>query len=464
MSRRSSSSKMPSVGDQSPGHLRNVSKSATYNTLMDKATLAKNYRLLLKATECSDERDLDTPGYVHRELAELTFEARTGDIFAYALSKKLSSATDTNSKLKTLKTIRHLTKSGSKRFRKCLRDQDEHLKGAAEAGTEMAASSSATLVTSSEHGANPAAQVRSLAAEIRVLLFDQDTIDQDNDMEDELQPVQFAPGMGSSSRSDGKYEGFGTAPQKESVTEKMVDMVEQFLTFPDERKEVLEMCLATPSTGDYKPIDLPSLETSALDPMMMSSYSNSVNPMLTSVSVRKHVPGKAGGGWESDDEDNCCPDGVASDGISVDEVGLEACEGHTPLSSRKPSEEVEVHRFPPIETFLLPSTSKTLNTVEQCFLQLQEFDTSKVLLEIASLVATGCEENVIKLLLLLEYYLRLEQTDFAEVSKLFSAPLKELSTSSQLARQTVIKTNKVMFVIEANMRLQKNEKNVGVSQ
>ena len=24
------------------------------------------YRLLLKATECSDERDLDTPGYVHR--------------------------------------------------------------------------------------------------------------------------------------------------------------------------------------------------------------------------------------------------------------------------------------------------------------------------------------------------------------------------------------------------------------
>ena len=83
-----------------------------------------------------------------------------------------------------------------------------------------------------------------------------------------------------------------------------MDMVEQFLTFPDERKEVLEMCLATPSTGDYKPIDLPSLETSALDPMMMSSYSNSVNPMLTSVSVRKHVPGKAGGGWESDDEDN----------------------------------------------------------------------------------------------------------------------------------------------------------------
>ena len=83
-----------------------------------------------------------------------------------------------------------------------------------------------------------------------------------------------------------------------------MEMVEQFLTFPDERKEVLEMCLATPSTGDYKPIDLPSLETPALDPMMMSSYSNSVNPMLTSVSVRKHVPGKAGGGWESDDEDD----------------------------------------------------------------------------------------------------------------------------------------------------------------
>ena len=70
---------------------------------------------------------------------------------------------------------------------------------------------------------------------------------------------------------------------------------------------------------------------------------------------------------------------------------------------------------------------------------------------------------MIKLLLLLEYYLRLDQTDFEEVSKLFSAPLTELSTSSQLAKQTVIKTNKVMFIIEANMRLQKNEKNVDVS-
>ena len=39
MSRRGSSSK---TGDQSPGHMRNVTKSATYNTLMDKAMLAKN--------------------------------------------------------------------------------------------------------------------------------------------------------------------------------------------------------------------------------------------------------------------------------------------------------------------------------------------------------------------------------------------------------------------------------------
>ena len=70
---------------------------------------------------------------------------------------------------------------------------------------------------------------------------------------------------------------------------------------------------------------------------------------------------------------------------------------------------------------------------------------------------------MIKLLFLLEYYLRLDQTDFAEVSKLFSAPLTELSTSSRLAKQTVIKTNKVMFIIEANMRLQKNEKNADVS-
>ena len=131
----------------------------------------------------------------------------------------------------------------------------------------------------------------------------------------------------------------------------MIDMVEQMLSFPDERREVLELCLAAPSTGEYQPVDLPALKTPHCDP--------SVTPRVAS-SIPTHVPGKAGGGWESDSDS-----GDVSHADEIDEVALEACEGQTPppaSASRKSSVEILV-----LDGFLRRPGNVDLVSVEACF-------------------------------------------------------------------------------------------------
>ena len=90
----------------------------------------------------------------------------------------------------------------------------------------------------------------------------------------------------------------------------MVDLIEKAITIPDERKEVMEMCLASPSTGDFKPINLSGIQApkdsfrSPSNSMHMSSSSIfNPAPLQASSIGQKHRPGKAGGGWEDDAED-----------------------------------------------------------------------------------------------------------------------------------------------------------------
>ena len=71
----------------------------------------------MKATEGVEGADFETSGYVYKELTDLTFEneGRAGSLLAQSLTKRLTAAQDVESKLKTLKTIRHLMQNGSKR-------------------------------------------------------------------------------------------------------------------------------------------------------------------------------------------------------------------------------------------------------------------------------------------------------------------------------------------------------------
>ena len=95
----------------------------------------------------------------------------------------------------------------------------------------------------------------------------------------------------------------------ENYGDKMAELIEKAITIPDERKEVMEMCLASPSTGDFQPINLPGIQTKDSYRSPSSSLHTSTtgafqpSPLHTNLIGQKHRPGKAGGGWE-DDFDN----------------------------------------------------------------------------------------------------------------------------------------------------------------
>ena len=88
----------------------------------------------------------------------------------------------------------------------------------------------------------------------------------------------------------------------------MVGLIEKAITIPDERKEVMEMCLASPPTGDFKPISLPGVHSntdafnSASSPTLITNSVVFRNSSEVSRVGQKHRPGRAGGGWEDDIE------------------------------------------------------------------------------------------------------------------------------------------------------------------
>lgn len=91
---------------------------------------------------------------------------------------------------------------------------------------------------------------------------------------------------------------------------KVLDIIDKTMNAPDERAEVLKMCLTNSSTGDYQPVTVP-MNTSTMK-MSQMSISSSI------VTGKKHVPGKAGGGWESSDDDEV-PQNILNDSIISDE-------------------------------------------------------------------------------------------------------------------------------------------------
>ena len=72
------------------------------------------------------------------------------------------------------------------------------------------------------------------------------------------------------------------------------------MTIPDKRTEVLNMCLATSPTGEYQPVSVPMMNVSTTTTLKMSQISLTSSTLVTG---KKHTPGKAGGGWDSSDDE-----------------------------------------------------------------------------------------------------------------------------------------------------------------
>lgn len=385
----------------------------------------------MKATDPSDGQE--TPGYVYEELIRLTYneDARLATGLANVLTAKLSSSRSPEARLKTLKTLAHVGPRASKAFRRSLRTHDEFLKAAAESGVGHVAGSPA--------GAVKWQQVRHVAAEVRQHLFQQALIDRDEGPEPDLPPSPKLSGMGNSVKSSGgsKYEGFGSAPVPENFGDRLVDAWESFLTVTDEKKEVLDMCLAPGPTGDYRPVDLPSLKGESMTSSSMSS--------LTRSTFRKHVPGRAGGGWESSDEDledkTVATAAAPSSRLRVDEVATEADE-------RDRSDYGIVRRI--VGEFCNQEDPVvSLDTWESCFKKLTACrpdhvvhcvkENFKVSLDIKGSVS---DRQIFRLLLLVERIIRSDVSPIVDCHEAFSDILQVIQTSNKVPRN-VIKAQKL---------------------
>ena len=50
-------------------------------------------------------------------------------------------------------------------------------------------------------------------------------------------------------------KGFGNAPiSKENLGHKVLDIIDKAVNIPDQRDEVMKMCLANSEVGDYQPV------------------------------------------------------------------------------------------------------------------------------------------------------------------------------------------------------------------
>ena len=208
-------------------------------------------------------------------------------IIATQLANYLAETLDSSSyKTRTAKTISHLVRNGSKTFRKSLRNRDEILRKIANCSDPL---------------------VAKILKDTRTVLFDEELVNKDDSDQPETCPKPTLSGMGAS--SGGK--GFGNAPvNKENLGHKVLDIIDKVTNIPDERAEVLKMCLENSPTGSYEPVPAPALTKS----VMLKTSTTSLTSSTNVIRGKKHKPGKAGGGWESSDDEDI--------GQSLSEVSL----------------------------------------------------------------------------------------------------------------------------------------------
>jgi len=270
-------------------------RDSVANIIKEKSALVSYYPLLKKATTSTGPPGV--PGYVFVELVELSFSspAAAAQLAEY-LTSRLARPSTAKAKVKTLKSTDAVARKGSRMFRKRLRQLDEVLRSAA----------NVTVTEDLLEGASATLEIRDLAKGIRVYIFDDEIVQQDESTEPEVPPKRLSTlsGLGSSSKplgasGGGKYDGFGNSPiSKENLGDKVLDMVESALSPLDGRSEVMEMCLQS-STGEYQAIEIAAADSGAMNQWEAGP---TVSKGRVKAAPKRHTPGKAGGGWEDDDE------------------------------------------------------------------------------------------------------------------------------------------------------------------
>ncbi|XP_040576635.1 uncharacterized protein [Lepeophtheirus salmonis] len=244
--------------------------------LVEDAVLLKHVPLLQKSL--SGEW-----GYVYEELIDLSYSGgpEANRFMSYFYSKALNL---TDSKVRILKIIHKLAFHGSRTFRNLWRESryDEILREYSNSGGIS----------------------QRLSKETREYIFSDEVVNKDSDESlEEVTPrlSHSYSGHGSSNVKDKKYDGFGkdSITNKESWTDKLRDLVEESLVFTNEKSRIIEECLSSESPGDYVAVNIPQTSST----LISSSSPDNSKLKKSSPTHKAHIKGRAGGGWESDEEE-----------------------------------------------------------------------------------------------------------------------------------------------------------------
>ena len=331
------------------------------------------YGTLKKATSSESG---DTPGYVYEDLIQLTFN---DIIIATQLANYLAETLDSTSyKTRTAKTISHLIRHASLQFRKSLRLRDDILRKIANCSDPL---------------------VAKIIGDSRVVLFDEDLVAKDDSGQEEM-PKPTLSGMGASSGS----KGFGNAPvSKENLGHKVLDIIDKVTTIPDERAQVLKMCLENSPTGSYEPVQAPMIKSVMKTSTSSSTMMNSSSFVLKG---KKHKPGKAGGGWGSSGEEEDQDDQLEQQSLS--EVSLTSPMKDLMIDSAcEAIEDLNLPEIQAVKEYSSQSRMPTLKEIEDVFQNCQNIENSTVF-EHFKVTLENNEEvfKTLRILLLIERFLR----------------------------------------------------------
>ncbi|KAJ9578693.1 hypothetical protein L9F63_005055, partial [Diploptera punctata] len=373
-------------------------------------------------TRATAENEEPTAGYMFKEIEKITFQTPPyPQQLAEYLNRKLEKPSPCV-KLKVLKIMLHLIQNGHPNFRNFLRRNDGFIKNSTKYNGPPDPLLGLTLYEN----------VRESAQTLLDALFDPCQIEQDEMQNQQLHTSNTTKfqlgGLGSAGSTKGKYEGFGSSPldKEETVTEKMIDVLEKLMLPTDDTAEKIKSALSS-SPGDYEPVPVES----------HTIISTEVHKPVPR--VRAHVPGRAGGGWESDDEIPELHDTHSSSTVSVDSLEKYCYHYYYYVVAREiVSEFCNVQEWP-------VSLSQLNETCKKC----SSLNCMDILEAVGCLISgKSSDASLLRALLILEWFLRTDLITPAAFSDVVSLPIDQVLKSESTSDTVKFKAKKIRLILD----------------
>ncbi|XP_033748801.1 AP-4 complex accessory subunit Tepsin-like isoform X2 [Pecten maximus] len=406
-----------------------MSENHSVNLVFEKVSFVNKISIILKAT--SDD-DKPIPGYLYQEISKITHES---DGYCESTLEYLVDRLEKNSchiKLKVIKVMKYLLENGHRNFRFGL------LKNA----RGITAATKFSGAPDPLHGNVPYLMVRKAAQELSEVLFDTETFE--GNQEGEPTSLINTDSLGSSNYQKGKLEGFGNSPavQKNTLGDSLIDnvykMAEKMSEQPADRQR--ELLKTVQDVGGYKPpINYPADMAPLVVPFIKPEIkAHPVEPL------RKHIPGKAGGGWDDSDDDDAdsCPAHSQSSGKKSTGSNdlLERMDGVT-LEDWSGEESLVTNTVDNGQSFLLKRTE-----IKIFIMSCHQLGCYKILELLNQRLKSGVDNHTMRSLLLVENLLT---TDLISVDRMVRTCKESLVwLVANCSGPIASKANKIIKILE----------------